>query len=156
MHEPQLPVKHLIKNKKTTKLWQASTCAINQHKGAKNSLQDCLITGNKIVREWQAPESQLGSWGYRSLARGFARGGGGWCGRPTSRVDHATPVVHVFLIASVAVIIPIHVLLHHIIALRVVGAVGVMRQAHSVAMLSIIPVVVQRAQTHGWHSGDRR
>jgi len=63
----------------------------------------------------------------------------------TWREDHSTPVVHVLLIALAAVIIPVHVLLHKVVAGHIIGAVGVVGQVQAVAVLSIKPVVVQCA-----------
>ena len=61
----------------------------------------------------------------------------------TWRENHITPVVHVILIAFVAVIIPVQILLHILVAGHIIGVVGVMRQAEAVAVLGIIPAVVQ-------------
>lgn len=63
----------------------------------------------------------------------------------TSREDQVTPAVHVPLIGLVAVIIPVQVLLHILIAGHIIGVVWLMRQAEAVAMLSIIPVLVHSA-----------
>ena len=52
-------------------------------------------------------------------------------------------MLHVFLIGVAAVIIPVQVLLHKIIASYIIGAVGVVRQAEAEAMLSVKPVVIQ-------------
>ncbi len=49
----------------------------------------------------------------------------------TWRENHITPVVHVILIAFVAVIIPIQILLHILVAGHIIGVVGVMRQAEA-------------------------
>ena len=59
-------------------------------------------------------------------------------------------MVHVILIALVAVIIPVQILLHVLVAGHIIGVVGVMRQAEAVAVLSIIPAVVQGALAMTW------
>jgi len=68
----------------------------------------------------------------------------------TLREDHITPVVHVVLIAFVAVIIPVQILLHILVAGHIIGVVGVVRQAEAVAVLGIIPAVVQGTLALTW------